>query len=273
MNLTKFLPLSYLSWFLGALARLPLPQPLARLTIMIFARAYKIDVSQATKPLNHYRSIGDFFIRDLKPELRPIEGPIVSPVDARVRNAQRTPPDGVLPQVKEKTYTLQALLGDSQLAEEFSKGYFWNFYLSPSDAHHIYAPVSGQIVQTIHIPGKLWPVNDWALESVEELFAVNERVVSIIDSEYGKFAVVMVGATNVGRISLSYHPLITNQYPWIKKNLSSIVHDKPTQIGCGQKLGTFNMGSSVVVLSERTFEDIRGLSEGASVCYGQTLVG
>ncbi len=33
------------------------------------------------------------------------------------------------------------------------------------------------------------------------------------------------------------------------------------------------MGSSVVVLSERSFEDVRGLSEGASVCYGQTLVG
>jgi phosphatidylserine decarboxylase len=271
MNLTKFLPLSYLSWFLGALARLPLPQPLARLTIMIFARAYKIDPSQATKPLNHYRSIGDFFIRDLKPELRPIEGPIVSPVDARVRNAQRTPPDGVLPQVKEKTYTLQALLGDSQLAEEFSKGYFWNFYLSPSDAHHIYAPVSGQIVQTIHIPGKLWPVNDWALESVEELFAVNERVVSIIESEYGKFAVVMVGATNVGRISLAYHALITNRYPWKSKQLHSIAHSEPIAVVCGEKLGTFMMGSSVVVLSDSVPTGIREFREKSSIRIGQSL--
>jgi phosphatidylserine decarboxylase len=272
MKITAYLPFSYISWLLGALARMPLPQPLARWTIQIFASVYQIDHRQATEPLDSYRCIGDFFIRDLKSELRPIGGPIVSPVDARVRNAEPAPSGGVLPQIKDKTYSLQALFGGDAIANQFSEGHFWNFYLSPSDAHHIYAPVAGSIVKTIHIPGRLWPVNDWALNSVDALFAVNERIITIIESEFGTFAVIMVGATNVGRISLSYDSLVTNRYPWSRKSISTRTHSEAHSVACGEKIGTFNMGSSVILLSQRQFENARALGIDERVCFGQSLL-
>jgi phosphatidylserine decarboxylase len=103
----------------------------------------------------------------------------------------------------------------------------------------------------------LWPVNDWALHSIDSLFAVNERVITYIQTDAGLVAVVMVGATNVGRISLSYAPLETNQAPWRVKRLVTLVHEPAIPVVKGQKIGTFKMGSSVVVLSEgRRFEAI-----------------
>ena len=271
MDILRFLPLAYLSWFVGHLANLPLPQPLAKLSIIIFSRIYGIDTSLATRPLESFRSIGDFFTRDLRPELRPISAEVVFPVDGTLRNRGRLSPGMPISQVKGKDYSLEKLLGGDQLASRFVEGYLWNMYLSPRDAHHIYAPVAGQIVRTVHIPGALWPVNDWALNSVDELFAVNERVVTFIESNLGLVAVVMIGATNVGKISLAYEPLETNTRPWSRKEVRVIDHATPIAVKCGSKLATFKMGSSVILLSEKPLGEERKESLPISVQYGAAL--
>jgi phosphatidylserine decarboxylase len=242
--------------------------------VLIFARIYGIDWSLASKPLESYRCIGEFFTRDLRDGLRPIAtSALVSPVDGKLRDCESLESTGAITQVKGKQYTVAALLAEDPYAEAFKNGQLWNFYLSPSDAHHIYAPVDGRIVKTVHIPGKLWPVNDWALHSIENLFAVNERVVTYIQTETGLVAVVMVGATNVGRISLAYASLETNQTPWKSKRLTSQVHEPAIPVVKGQKIGTFKMGSSVVVLSEgRRFEPVN-LPKLRSVRLGEPLAG
>ena len=199
--MVRWLPLSYLSWFVGILANLPLPRRLASLTVGIFTRAYGIDPSSATQPVETFRSIGEFFTRDVRPDLQPIGEGIVSPVDGTLRSFQTIPAQGALAQVKGKTYSVESLLGGDPLYIRFLGGQLWNFYLSPKDAHHIHAPVDGRVVRTVRIPGRLWPVNDWALHSVDGLFAVNERIVTVLDTAIGLVAVVMVGATNVGRIA------------------------------------------------------------------------
>jgi phosphatidylserine decarboxylase len=272
MNLLRLLPLSYLSWFVGLWANLKLPQPLARWSISIFARAYGIDPTQATRPLDSFRSIGEFFTRDLKPELRPIQSDCVMPVDGTLRSRDQLTPHCDIPQVKGKSYTLRTLLGDEVSVERLSSGRLWNMYLSPKDAHHIFSPVRGSIVKTVHIPGALWPVNDWALHSIEALFAVNERVVTYIESNYGLVAVVMIGATNVGKISLSYMPLVTNTRPWAHKKAQHVVHSPAIPIECGAKLGTFHMGSSVIVVMERTSPGPNSLGFPKGVRYGEPLV-
>ena len=270
MNIVRFLPLSYLSWLLGLLANLPLPQPLARWTITVFARAYTIDLTTATKSLDQYRSIGDFFTRDLKPEARPIGEGFVCPVDGMLRDYFELSPGMAIPQVKGKHYSLQQLLGGDPLASRLECGALWNLYLSPSDAHHIFAPVSGRIVKTVHIPGKLWPVNDWALNSVEGLFTVNERIVTFIESERGLVAVVMVGATNVGQIALHYMDLQTNTRPWVKQSVRSFDHAEVVARK-GAKLGTFRMGSSVIVVAEAHRATQTPGKLPHQVCYGETL--
>jgi phosphatidylserine decarboxylase len=271
MRMLALLPKSYLSWGLGHLARLPLPKPLARFSVSLFAQAYSIDHSMATRPFDSFRSVGDFFTRDLKPELRPIAHGPVCPVDGTLRSCTDLTAGGEVIQVKGKSYTVAQLVGDSELARRFEQGQLWNFYLSPQDAHHIHAPVDGEIVETIHIPGKLWPVNDWALHSVDGLFVVNERVVTLIQSTHGLVAVVMVGATNVGRIKLAYTDLITNRIPWAAKTHKRLKHEPPIPVARGSKIGTFMMGSSVIMVSERHLAPNPQLKELRKVTYGASL--
>ncbi len=271
MEILRYIPKAYLSWFVGHLIRLPLPGPLARLSIKVFAELYSIDPSMATLPLSGYRCIGDFFVRDLRPELRPIGGPIACPVDGKLRSCANLESAGDITQVKGITYNLSDLLGADPLTERFQQGQLWNFYLSPHDAHHIHSPVDGRIVKTVHLPGALWPVNDWALRSIPGLFAVNERVVTFVESDLGLIAVVMVGATNVGRIKLSYLDVETNKAPWRRSQPRTFQHFSPIEVTRGAKIGTFKMGSSVILVTERRLVDVDRCGADSQIRYGTPL--
>ncbi len=272
MQWISYIPKSYLSWFVGTMANLPLPKPFANLLVGWFARAYKIDCSLATRPMESFSSIGSFFTRELRPEVRPIaDCDITSPVDGTLRSAQNISTAGDVSLVKGRNYAISRLLGDDPLAARFAQGQVWNFYLSPQDAHHIFSPVQGSVIRSVHVPGKLWPVNDWAIAAVDGLFVVNERVVSFIESPVGLVAVVMVGATNVGRIALSYTDLETNRAPWRRHPQRAIEHAPPISVARGEKVGTFKMGSTVVVVFEHRHFDVSSVGESIKVRYGQDL--
>lgn len=264
---------------MGVLINLPLPRVLARISISVFIKLYKIDPTGATKELHQYRCIGEFFTRDLKPEKRPIASGLVSPVDGTLRSYQKKlEPGGRIPQVKGRDFSLSELLANDSLVDRLSEAQLWNIYLSPSDVHHIFSPVAGEIFKTIHIPGRLWPVNDWALHNVERLFAVNERVVTFIDSgddAYGLVCVVMVGATNVGRIALTYTDVETNLKPWQGRSVKAIEHAPAVGVKAGDKIGTFKMGSSVLLLTERGGERQGGSGDSSrllrKLVYGELL--
>ena len=57
-------------------------------------------------------------------------------------------------------------------------------------------------------------------------------------------AVIMVGATNVGRMSLSFADLVTNS----GRPGALTQPPAPIPIARGQELGAFNLGSTVVLL-------------------------
>lgn len=268
----RYVPKNRLSRAVGRLVHARLPRPLARVLVRRFARAYQIDVAAAGKPLEEYPSIGHFFIRDLREGLRPIESDFVSPVDGKLRNFGPVE-NGRLEQIKGKSYTLARFLGDPAYAQRYENGAYFNLYLSPQDYHHVHAPAGGGIIRSVHIPGKLWPVNDWSLANVDELFSINERVVTYIDSPvYGLVAVVMIGATNVGKISVVYDSFISNTAGTKK----TAVHDYATAIpiAAGDRLGTFHMGSSVVVLLEPGRIDLARvrLEPGKKVQYGAAVL-
>ncbi len=275
MKWLRFVPKNYLSWFVGTAANIPLPAPLNTFSIGIFARAYGIDTTAATKTVSQFRSIGEFFTRDMKPELRPIAEGLVCPVDGKLRRVESPAHEGMLTQVKGVSYSIPELLGNAPESSRFFGGSAYSFYLSPTDAHHIHAPCDGEIVKTVHIPGKLWPVNDWAINNVPALFAVNERVITFINSSKGLFAVVMVGATNVGKIEAAYTSLVTNIRPWVHQTQKEFVHQPGIPVMRGAKIGTFHMGSSVVLLTERRVHGEDRLLEqsgGRVVRYGESLI-
>jgi phosphatidylserine decarboxylase len=266
----RYVPKNRLSRVMGRLVHARLPRPLARMLVHRFARAYKIDTAAAGKPLHHYPSIGHFFIRDLREGLRPIESDFVSPVDGVLRNYGEIE-NGRIEQVKGKTYTVEGFLGDTEYARRYLGGSFFNLYLSPQDYHHVHSPIGGRIVRSVHIPGKLWPVNDWSLQNIDELFSVNERVVTYVESSLGLVAVVMIGATNVGKISVTYDSFISNAG---QKETAARDYQPPVPIAAGDRLGTFHMGSSVVVLLEPGRVDLTRvrLEAGKKVQYGAAVL-
>ena len=60
-------------------------------------------------------------------------------------------------------------------------------------------------IDVVH-PGALHSVNPWALAFREDIFMINERQVTILETEhFGKLAYVEVGATCVGKIQQTHH--------------------------------------------------------------------
>jgi phosphatidylserine decarboxylase len=250
---------------MARLADAHLPGPILRALIRAWIRAYGVDMSEAAEPLSAYPSFNAFFTRRLREGARPVsagEGVVVSPCDSRVHSIAAVPESGRLEQIKGRTYSLAALLASDEDARTFARGVHATLYLSPSMYHRVHSPVDGVIRAWRYVPGRLFPVNTLAVRHVDALFAVNERVSILIDTpEFGAVAVIMVGATNVGRMSLGFADLVTNS----RRPGALTVPPAPIPIARGQELGAFNLGSTVVLLIADP-----GL-EPASVVAGQIL--
>jgi phosphatidylserine decarboxylase len=272
--LLTVLPKNYLSFITGFFAHIPLPYPFNRYLNLWFVKRYKINMSEAEHTIDEYNSIGALFTRNLKVGSRQIGEQPISPVDGTVRTISKINSDH-LEQIKGKDYSLATLLADETEASNFIDGTIANFYLAPHNYHQIHAPYSGRVTKRVHIPGTLWPVNDWSLHSIENLFSINERVVIYFSTPKGKVAVILVGATNVGCISLSFDSLITNQRPWELKKVDTMLFDQTNSctMKAGDKLGTFHLGSTVIVLFDKNYsiENLYPLDWiGKEVQFGQS---
>ncbi len=245
-SITRFLPKNHLSYFVGLLVHIPLPRFLNKIVIANFAKAYKIDLNEAEFPIENYKSLGDFFVRKLKPGLRPIGLTwAVHPADSVITQAAMMK-DGKLIQAKNKTYSIENFTRDSKALEKWKDGHFLTYYLCPTDYHRVHSPVSGEIVRVVHIPGALWPVNSWSTDHIHELFSINERVLVEIQTDRGLVGVMFVGATNVGQILLSFDSEIRGN-----QLLSEAIVEKTyskLSIQKGEELGQFRMGSTIVML-------------------------
>lgn len=224
-----------------------------------FAKAYKINIDEAERPISAYDSIGDFFVRRLKPGVRPLgSSPLVHPADSVITESDWIK-DGKIIQAKSRYYSLQDFVGTTDSAKPYLNGAFATYYLCPTDYHRVHSPMSGQITRVRHLPGHLWPVNDWSTSNIENLFAVNERVLVEIQTDHGLIGVMFVGATNVGQISLNFWPEFrTNdvRFPSLRER----VFETPISIGKGDELGAFHMGSTIVLLfSEEMFQKLPAL--------------
>ena len=158
-------------------------------------------------------------------------------------------------------------IGDGELAKEFDGGSFATLYLSPKDYHRIHTPCSGTIVRTIYEPGTLWPVNEGAVANVPQLFAVNERVTTIIETTRGLVACCMVGATNVGSMRLAYRDLVTN----CGRVREDIREAGPIAVERGDHLATFELGSTVVLLAADAGWQFTGLESGRWEPMGRAI--
>ena len=274
----KLLPKNAASRAFGAITRLRLPV-FSEVLRNWFASYYKLNMKESEYPLSHYKTLGELFIRRLKPGMRPIaDVEVVSPVDGVLSQTATFDGKQKMIQAKGKTYTLKSLLRDEKMAARFEGGAFATIYLAPFNYHRIHSPVKGEVVGASYCPGTLWPVNAGSVERVEGLFCINERLTSHIRLEDGsEMLVVKVGATNVGRIGVAYtDELLVNagklprdckRYDWFPK--------KKITVEKGGELGRFEMGSTVILVVDKKIRERNpGLFQsrvGTAVKVGEAL--
>ena len=216
-----------------------------------FIGRYGVDMGDASDPdIGNYRSFNDFFTRALRPGIRPIAGvDLVCPVDGAISQFGRIKRDEVF-QAKGHAYSTSALVGgDETLAALFRDGSFATLYLSPRDYHRIHMPCDGRLVRMIHVPGELFSVNPVTAAGVPGLFARNERVVCVFESDRGPFVLALVGATIVGSMATVWHGVVNPPRTGeLREWRYADDTTTPIELCKGDEMGRFLLGSTVVML-------------------------
>lgn len=236
------------SWFFRKITRIK-TRWFKNLFISQFAKIYKIDWQDCVRQKPEaFTDFNDFFTRELKSDARPIsDAEIVSPADGKIAACGRLS-DTEFIHAKGHHFTLEALIADPELAKHFKDGQFATIYLSPRDYHRIHMPVTGTLLRTIHIPGKLYSVSLNTAAKIPGLFAENERHVSLFDTEFGKVIVILVGAINVSSMETVWAGTITPPYASLLKY--SDYRNENITLEKGAEMGRFNMGSTAIVITE-----------------------
>jgi phosphatidylserine decarboxylase len=240
-----------------------------------FAKRFNVNMAEAAEPdLATYDSFNSFFTRALKTGARPLMGKetdLACPADGVISQLGSINNDNLL-QAKGKDYSLTALLGaDPGLAASFAGGSFATVYLSPRDYHRVHMPTSGQLRKMIYVPGKLFSVNKLTSERVERLFARNERLVCIFDTDTGPMALVLVGAMIVAGIETVWcGHVCPNGDSLFEVDYTD--HKTAIVLQRGAEMGRFKLGSTVVaVFGPGMLQLNPELAAGSAVNMGQVL--
>jgi phosphatidylserine decarboxylase len=188
--------------------------------------------------IDDYTCFNEFFARELKDGMRPIDEAdndkvVSSPADCRL-TAFPTIDLATKYWIKGFGFTTEKLLGSAELAQQFDGGTIVIARLAPQDYHRWHSPVNGTVESVKTIPGAYYTVNPQAIneEGTMDVFCENKRSVMLLKrKETGtSIAVVAVGAMLVG--SIEYNQGL----------------DQPgAEVSRGQCLGAFKYGGSTVL--------------------------
>ena len=244
--------------------------------INTFIKQYGIDMSEAANPdPASYENFNDFFTRALKPGARTIvegEKTVACPADGAVSQLGDIEAGRIF-QAKGHDFGLKELLGgDASLEDEFQQGKFATIYLSPKDYHRVHMPFSGTLRSMTYIPGKLFSVNPATVNNVDNLFARNERVSCIFDTEHGPMAVVLVGAMIVASIETIWAGLVTPPRGKLTTWNYPSEGEKAIHLNKGDELGRFKLGSTVILCFPKdSINWDKDLQEGSTTHMGQLV--
>ena len=263
------MPRERLTRLVGRLTEAAVPEPIERLAVGLYSKAYDVDLTGCVVP-RRWGSFDAFFTRALEPGARPIEGDrstFVSPCDGRVEVSRTVDELGTF-RVKGSELRVADLLGSEEDAGRYIGGEGLVIYLSPRDYHRVHVPCDARLGRITSLAGELYPVNELGLANEPRLFAVNRRVVFHLDATdagFGHVALVMVAALVVGRVSAT--AIDAGDVPVGEHRLTGA-----PAYGRGDELGIFHLGSTVVLFTERgATSGFDGLSAGQSVRLGEAI--
>ena len=239
--------------------------------ISLAIKKFKINLEEAKETdINKYKSFNDFFIRELKDNLRPLN---------EDKNIISSPADGVLSQfgaiknstliqAKGKTFKLNDLIANSSTTE-FTK--FATVYLSPRDYHRVHMPIDGRLTKMVYVPGKLFSVNGTTTSKIDSLFAKNERLICYFDTHIGEVAVIFVGALLVAGIETVWHGKVAPTYYRNIQTWNYNTQDFNLNFKKGDTLGWFNFGSTAIVLMPGEKVSFKFEKENSEIQVNQDL--
>ncbi len=273
--LQYLLPHHLISRVAGLLAECTIPVIKDHFT-QWFIKHFDVDMSEALeKNPTAYNSFNDFFTRPLKPGLRPLpddQKAVVCPADGAISQIGSIKYNRVF-QAKRHDYSLTELVGgDQDIAREFEEGTFATVYLSPKDYHRVHMPMTGTLRKMIHVPGRLFSVNQTTAENMPRLFARNERAVCIFDTEHGPMAVILVGAMIVASIETVWAGLVSPHKRKVQTFDYTPEGNQPITLERGEEMGRFKLGSTAIVLfGKDQVEWATNLTEASPVRMGQSI--
>ena len=266
--LTNRIPRRLATQFMGWFSKIE--QPFVRdLSIGLWRFFSDLDLSEAKE--DHFRSLHDCFIRELKKGARPIDGRadvIVRPCDGIVGASGRI--DGTQAfQIKGFPYRLEELLHDPDLVEAHRNGRYVTLRLTSSMYHRFHAPHDCNVEQVTYISGDTWNVNPIALRRIENLFCKNERAIlrTTLTQTGQTITLVPVAAILVASIRLNFID-----------GLLDLRQRQPNAFACsapfrkGQEMGWFEHGSTIIVFAPGSFSLCENVQEGDVVRVGQPLM-
>uniref|UniRef100_A0A7S4FDZ2 phosphatidylserine decarboxylase n=1 Tax=Eutreptiella gymnastica TaxID=73025 RepID=A0A7S4FDZ2_9EUGL len=275
------LPLRKFSRVVGFVNETQFPSGIQNRLIKTFASLYGINLEECERDWQQYTSMQEFFTRALKAGARPIDhqAALVSPADGVVLQCGVVGQEGELC-IKGVPYDEREFVQeDASIPAPLQRGtqrLFCIIYLAPGDYHRFHSPATWRLCSYTHISGHLYSVHPLAVKWLTGLFCLNERVVLKGKWQFGKFIYAPVGATNVGSMAFVFDKklhtniqeddvLLTGSK--VTKNL-----DCPVTFLPGDELGTFRMGSSVVLIFDAPKSLEFCVSPHQKVRMGQPLV-
>ncbi|AXA33334.1 archaetidylserine decarboxylase [Francisella adeliensis] len=217
--------------------------------IKLAIKKFNINIEEAkSSNLDDYASFNEFFIRELKDGLRPLNidsNTISSPADGVLSEFGKIE-NNTLIQAKGKDFSLESLVAGSS-ETKFTD--FATVYLSPRDYHRVHMPIDGKLTKMVYIPGKLFSVNKTTANNINSLFAKNERLVCYFETAIGEVAVIFVGALLVAGIETKWHGKIAPNYYNRVQEWSYDCDKFQLDYKKGEEIGLFNFGSTVIFLA------------------------
>jgi len=240
--------------------------------IGLVIRRFGVDMDEAANPdPRSYLHFNAFFTRALKPGARqadPDPDTLLMPADGKISQVGRIE-EGRIFQAKGQSFTAAELLGSEAMAAPYADGWFANIYLSPRDYHRVHMAWTGELVETLHVPGRLFTVAPWGVRAIPRLFARNERLVCHFETEFGPMCAVMVGALLVSGV----------ETVWNGEEIPPYAHTPLRRDWRGQgvrlerfaEMARFNYGSTVILLFPKQAVELDAFATETPTRVGQRL--
>eukprot|EP01129_Flabellula_baltica_P000691 TRINITY_DN10657_c0_g1_i1.p1 TRINITY_DN10657_c0_g1~~TRINITY_DN10657_c0_g1_i1.p1 ORF type:complete len:553 (+),score=95.56 TRINITY_DN10657_c0_g1_i1:58-1716(+) len=174
--------------------------------IPAFIKFHNINMDEFERGPDEFVSFNDFFTREIKLDRRPIDpdpNVIVSPADCRL-HAYENIETAMRLWIKGRTFSLENLLEDEALIEEFQGCSLVIARLAPQDYHRFHFPVDGQLGDFIYQGDHLYTVNPIGITCSVDVYCENKRISVLMENDIiGKVMYISIGATLVGSTVLT----------------------------------------------------------------------